>query len=189
MKAFIRILALLLAAALLPLCALAESAEANEPIPLPDFSLADQYGRVWTKADLAGKRVFINYNFTVQDDAPVTIGDDCNFGPNCTIVTPVHPMLPDERFMMLNENGEERHMCYAKPVVIGHDCWFGANVVVCPGVTIGDGCVIGAGSVVTRDIPSMSFAAGVPCRVIREITEEDTMANKPEILGANRVKK
>ena len=134
-----------------------------------------------------GKRVFINYNFTVQDDAPVTIGDDCNFGPNCTIVTPVHPMLPDERFLMYNENGEKKHMCYARPVVIGHDCWFGANVVVCPGVTIGDGCVIGAGSVVTRDIPSMSFAAGVPCRVIRPITAEDTMANKPEILGDNRV--
>ena len=78
-------------------------------------------------------------------------------------------------------------MCYARPVAIGHDCWFGANVVVCPGVTIGDGCVIGAGSVVTRDIPSMSFAAGVPCRVVRPITAEDTMANKPEILGANSV--
>ena len=136
-----------------------------------------------------GKRCFFNYNLTVQDDAPVTIGDDCNFGPNVTIVTPIHPLLPDERFRMYNENGEERHMCYAKGVTIGHDCWLGANVVVCPGVTIGDGCVIGAGSVVTRDIPSMSFAAGVPCRVIREITEEDTMANKPEILGANRVKK
>ena len=134
-----------------------------------------------------GKRCFFNYNLTVQDDAPVTIGDDCNFGPNCTIVTPVHPMLPDERYMMYNENGEEKHMCYAKPVTIGHDCWFGANVVVCPGVTIGDGCVIGAGSVVTRDIPSMSFAAGVPCRVIRELGEQDSMANKPEILGANSV--
>ena len=134
-----------------------------------------------------GKRVFINYNFTVQDDNTVTIGDDCNFGPNCTIVTPVHPMLPDERYLMYNEKGEKKHMCYARPVVIGNDCWFGANVVICPGVTVGDGCVIGAGSVVTRDIPPMSFAAGVPCRVIREITREDSMANKPEILGENRV--
>jgi len=134
-----------------------------------------------------GRRCFFNYNLTVQDDAPVTIGDDCNFGPNCTIVTPVHPLLPDERYMMLNENGEPRHMCYARPVTIGRDCWFGANVVVCPGVTIGDGCVIGAGSVVTRDIPSMSFAAGVPCRVVREITGEDSMANKPDILGRNGV--
>ena len=134
-----------------------------------------------------GKRVFINYNFTCQDDGQVTIGDDCNFGPNCTIVTPVHPMLPDERYLMYDENGEKKHLCYARPVVIGHDCWFGANVVICPGVTVGDSCVIGAGSVVTRDIPSGSFAAGVPCRVIRPIGPEDSMANKPEILGRNRV--
>ena len=135
-----------------------------------------------------GKRVFINYNFTVQDDARVTIGDDCNFGPNCTIVTPVHPMLPDERQALLSPDGEKVRLCYAKPVTIGDNCWFGANVVVCPGVRVGDNCVIGAGSVVTLDIPSNSFAAGVPCKVIRPITEEDSMANKPEILGANRVK-
>ena len=130
-----------------------------------------------------GRRFFGNFNLTVQDDAPVTIGDDCNFGPNVTIVTPVHPLLADERKVMLNENGEPRHACYAKPVTIGSDCWLGANVVVCPGVTIGSRCVIGAGSVVTRDIPDDSFAAGVPCRVIRPITQEDTMMNKPELLG------
>ena len=130
-----------------------------------------------------GKRFFGNFNLTVQDDAPVYIGDDCNFGPNVTIVTPVHPMLADERKVMVNENGEEKHVCYAKPVTVGNDCWFGANVVVCPGVTIGDRCVIGAGSVVTHDIPSDSFAAGVPCKVIRAITKEDSMENKPELLG------
>lgn len=134
-----------------------------------------------------GERCFINYNFTVQDDALVTIGNDNNFGPNCTIVTPVHPMLPDERKLMLNEKGEEKRMCYAKPVTIGNDCWFGANVVVCPGVNIGNNCVIGAGSVVTRDIPDNSFAAGVPCRVIRELGEQDSMKHKPEILGDNNV--
>ena len=130
-----------------------------------------------------GKRFFGNFNLTVQDDAPVTIGDDCNFGPNVTIVTPVHPMKADERRVMLNENGEPKHACYARPVTIGDDCWFGANVVVCPGVTIGSRCVIGAGSVVTRDIPDDSFAAGVPCRVIRPITQEDSMMNRPELLG------
>ncbi len=130
-----------------------------------------------------GERCFMNFNFTVQDDAPVTIGDDCNFGPNVTIVTPVHPMKADERRVMLNENGEPKHACYARPVTIGDDCWFGANVVVCPGVTIGSRCVIGAGSVVTRDIPDDSFAAGVPCRVIRPITQEDSMMNRPELLG------
>ena len=134
-----------------------------------------------------GDNCFINFNFTVQDDAEVTIGSDCNFGPNVTIVTPVHPLLPDERRTMLNEKGEKKHLCYAKPVTIGHDCWFGANVVVCPGVTIGDNCVIGAGSVVTRSIPANSFAAGNPCRVIREITEADSMKYKPDILADNSV--
>lgn len=125
-----------------------------------------------------GEGCFVNFNFTVQDDAKVTIGNHCNFGPNVTIVTPMHPMLPDERRGLVCEDGVERHLCYAKPVVIGDDCWFGANVVVCPGVTIGEGCVIGAGSVVTRDIPDHSFAAGVPARVIRPITEDDAILNK-----------
>ncbi|MBO5037028.1 MAG: sugar O-acetyltransferase [Clostridia bacterium] len=135
-----------------------------------------------------GKRVFINYNFTVQDDALVTIGDDCNFGPNVTIVTPIHPMVPEERKLMLDKDGNDKRFCYAKPVVIGSNCWFGANVTVCPGVTIGDGCVIGAGSVVTRDIPPRTFAAGVPCKAIREITDDDSMVHKPEILDGNSIK-
>lgn len=134
-----------------------------------------------------GERFFGNFNLTIQDDAPVTIGNDCNFGPNTTIVTPVHPMLPEERRTMLDQDGVIKRMCYAKPVKIGNDCWFGANVVVCPGVTIGDNCVIGAGSVVGKDIPSNSFAAGNPCRVIREITHADSMLHKPELLGDNRV--
>lgn len=134
-----------------------------------------------------GERCFINFNFTVQDDAEVTIGDDCNFGPNVTIVTPIHPMLPDERKHIKCADGQIRRLCYAKPVRIGNDCWFGANVVVCPGVTVGDNCVIGAGSVVTRDTPSNSFAAGNPCRVIREITEKDSMKYKPEILADNEI--
>ena len=133
-----------------------------------------------------GINVFINFNFTVQDDACVTIGDDCSFGPNVTIVTPVHPMLPGERKALLDKDGIPRHMCYAKPVTIGNDCWFGANVIVCPGVTVGDNCVIGAGSVVTKDIPANSFAAGNPARVIRPITEADSMIYKPEILADNR---
>ena len=135
-----------------------------------------------------GKRTFINFNFTVQDDAPVTIGNDCNFGPNVTIVTPQHPLLPDERFQMLDPEGTPRHVCYAQSVTIGNDCWFGANVVICPGVTIGDNCVIGAGSVVTRDIPANSIAAGVPCKVLRPLSEKDSMRNYPEILGGYTVK-
>lgn len=134
-----------------------------------------------------GKSFFANFHLTIQDDAEVTIGDDCNFGPNVTIVTPIHPLLPDERRAMQAADGEIRQLCYAKPVHIGNDCWLGASVTVCPGVTIGDGCVIGAGSVVTRDIPAGSFAAGVPCRVIRKLTEADSMRNKPEILQDNRI--
>ena len=130
-----------------------------------------------------GKNFFANFNLTVQDDAEVTIGDFCNFGPNVTIVTPIHPMLADERREMLNAAGEKKRFCYAKPVHIGSNCWFGASVTVCPGVTIGDNCVIGAGSVVTRSIPPHSFAAGNPCRVIRTLTEADSMRNHPELLG------
>jgi acetyltransferase-like isoleucine patch superfamily enzyme len=124
-----------------------------------------------------GRDCFMNFNFTVQDDARVTIGDRCQFGPNVTIVTPLHPMLPDERRSLICSDGKERLLCYAKPVTIGNDCWFGANVVVCPGVTIGDGCVLGAGCVVTRDIPAGSFAAGVPARVVRTLTQADSIRN------------
>lgn len=130
-----------------------------------------------------GRNFFGNFNLTIQDDGEVTIGDRCNFGPNVTIVTPIHPMVPEERNALLGPDGKPKRLCYAKPVHIGSDVWLGANVVVCPGVTIGDGCVIGAGAVVTRDIPPRTFAAGNPCRVIREITEQDSMAHKPELLA------
>ena len=129
------------------------------------------YGRHTT----IGEDCFLNFNLTIQDDARVSIGDRCNFGPNVTIVTPLHPMIAQERRSVMCEDGVERRLCYAKPVAIGHDCWLGANVVVCPGVTIGDNCVIGAGSVVTHDIPDGAFAAGVPARVIRTIGEEDSI--------------
>lgn len=134
-----------------------------------------------------GNYFFGNFNLTIQDDAQVKIGDYCNFGPDVTIVTPVHPMLANERRLVRDKHGVAKLMCYAKPVQIGNDVWLGANVVVCPGVTIGDNCVIGAGSVVVRDIPANSFAAGNPCRVIREVTEKDSMKNKPEILGDNQI--
>lgn len=134
-----------------------------------------------------GEDTFINFNFTCQDDAPVSIGSHCCFGPNVTIVTPLHPLLAKERRAVLDKDGVPSHMCYAKPVTIGNDCWFGANVTVCPGVTIGDNVVIGAGSVVTRDIPANTVAAGVPCKVLRRLSEADSMRNFPEILGENAV--
>ena len=135
------------------------------------------------KHTIIGKHNFFNFRTTIQDDAAVTIGDHCDFGPGLTIVTPIHPMIMEERIALCAPDGRKERLCYAKPVTIGNGCWFGANVTVCPGVHIGDGCVIGAGSVVTRDIPEHSFAAGVPCRVIREITEQDSVKNMPERLG------
>lgn len=136
-----------------------------------------------------GKHFFGNYNLTIQDDALVTIGDYVSFGPNVTIVTPIHPLIASERRQMIHANGESKALCYAKPVSVENDVWLGANVTVCGGVTIGEGSVIGAGSVVTRDIPAHSLAAGVPCKVIRTITDADSMMYKPEILGGCQVLK
>ena len=99
----------------------------------------------------------------------------------------MHPLIAEERNAMLDAEGNVSRFCYALPVTIGNNVWFGANVTVCGGVTIGDNCVIGAGSVVTRDIPAGSLAAGVPCKVIRPITEADSMVHKPEILADNHV--
>ena len=101
--------------------------------------IAFHYGKHTT----IGDRFFANFNLTIQDDAAVTIGDDCNFGPNVTIVTPIHPMVASERNAMKTSDGTQKRLCYAKPVKIGNSCWLGASVTVCPGVTIGDNCVIG----------------------------------------------
>ena len=135
------------------------------------------------KHTFVGREVFANFHFTVQDDARVVIGDRCHFGPGVTIVTPLHPLLAEERHRMKGPDGKADFYCYALPVRIGNDCWFGANVTVCPGVSVGEGCVIGAGSVITRDIPPGVLAAGVPCRVIRPLTEADSMRYRPELLG------
>jgi len=129
-----------------------------------------------------GDNFFANYNFTVQDDATVTIGDRVNIGPNVTITTPFHPLVAAERSGFTAEGKYYDHPCYAKPVTIGNNVWIGAGVTICGGVTIGDGAVIGAGSVVTRDIPANCVAVGVPCKVLREITEADSMVHKTDLL-------
>ena len=128
-----------------------------------------------------GKGCYANFNFTVLDCAPVTIGDNVFFGPNVTIATPVHPLLARERNMFKREDGMMTDYEYAKPITIKSDCWIASNVVICGGVTIGQGCVIGAGSVVTRDIPDGCFAAGNPCRVIRKLTDADSIRLKKEL--------
>ena len=128
-----------------------------------------------------GKNCYANFNLVVLDICPITIGDNVFMGPNCSLVTPMHPLLPEERNLRQKEDGSWYDLEYGKPIVIGSNCWFGSNVTVCGGVTIGEGCVIGAGSVVTRDIPPYSLAAGVPCRVLREITAADSVNHKPEL--------
>ena len=97
------------------------------------------------------------------------------------IASPVHPLLPNERNMYYDENNILTDKEYGKPIVIKKNCWIASNVVICGGVTIGEGCVIGAGSVVTKDIPDGVFAAGNPCKVIRKITEEDSIYKKEEL--------
>ena len=128
-----------------------------------------------------GTDCYTNCYLTVLDSAPVNIGDRVFFGPNCSLVTPIHPYCKQERCFQRKEDGTVYDLEYAKPITIGSDCWIASNVVVCAGVTIGEGCVIGAGSVVTRDIPPNSLAAGNPCRVIREITEDDSAYLKKEL--------
>lgn len=128
-----------------------------------------------------GENFYANFNFTVLDCALVTIGNNVFVGPNVSIMTPIHPFIPQERNMFINDKGIATDIEYAKPIEIGSDCWIASNVVICGGVKIGDGCVIGAGSVVTKDIPANSFAAGNPCKVIRKITEADSVYLKKEL--------
>ena len=107
-----------------------------------------------------GKRFFANFNFTVLDEAQVTIGDDCFIGPNVSIYTACHSTDPEER----NSRRE-----WAEPVSIGNNVWIGGSVTILPGVNIGNNVTIGAGSVVTKDIPDNVVAAGNPCRVIKNL--------------------
>ena len=129
-----------------------------------------------------GKNCYANFNFTVLDCAPVIIGDNVFFGPNVTIATPMHPLLADERNMFKRPDGVLTDNEYAKPVTVQSDCWVASNVVICGGVTIGRGSVIGAGSVVTKDIPEGVLAVGNPCKVVRKLTERDSMYLKKELL-------
>ena len=108
-----------------------------------------------------GERVFFNFNCVVLDVCPVTIGDFTLFGPAVQIYTATHPFDPVLR----------RKQEFAKPIAVGSDVWVGGGAILCPGVTIGSRSIIGAGSVVTRDIPDGVFAAGNPCRVIRDVGE------------------
>lgn len=111
-----------------------------------------------------GKGVYCNFNLTLVDDTHIYVGDYTMFAPGVIVATAAHPILPRLR---------EKVYQYNMPVHIGKNCWLGAGVIVMPGVTIGDNSVIGAGSVVTKDIPAGVVAYGSPARVIREIGEHD----------------
>lgn len=111
-----------------------------------------------------GKNIYANFNLTLVDDTHIYVGDYTMFGPNVTVATAGHPILPELR---------EKMYQYNFPVHIGKNCWIGAGVVIVPGITIGDNVVIGAGSVVTKDLPSNVVAVGNPCKVLREVNERD----------------
>ncbi len=111
-----------------------------------------------------GKNIYANFNLTLVDDTHIYVGDCTMFGPNVVVATAGHPILPK-----LRENAYQ----YNAPVRIGKNCWLGAGVIVLPGITIGDNTVVGAGSVVTKDLPANVIAVGNPCRVLREISEHD----------------
>ena len=111
-----------------------------------------------------GKNIYANFHLTLVDDTDIYVGDYTMFGPNVTVATAGHPILPALR---------EQVYQYNMPVVIGRNCWIGAGAILLPGVHIGDGTVIGAGSVVTKDIPANVVAVGNPCRVLRPIGARD----------------
>ena len=111
-----------------------------------------------------GKNVYGNFGLTLVDDTHIYVGDYTMFGPHVTIATAGHPIHPELR---------QRGLQYNMPVRIGSNCWLGAGVIVLPGVTIGDNTVVGAGSVVTRDLPANVVAVGNPCRVLRPIGQRD----------------
>ena len=111
-----------------------------------------------------GNNVYANFNLTMVDDTHIYVGDCTMFGPNVTVATAGHPILPELR---------EKAYQFNMPVHIGRNCWLGAGVIVLPGINIGDNTVVGAGSVVTKDLPANVVAVGNPCRVLREINEKD----------------
>ena len=121
-----------------------------------------------------GENFFANFNFTVMDDARVYIGDNVAIGPNVSLMANNHPLLAQER-MGMDAEGRTTMAEFAEDIHIGDNVWIACNTVVIGGVTIGKNCVIGAGSVVTKDIPEGYLAYGNPCRPVRPITEADSM--------------
>jgi acetyltransferase-like isoleucine patch superfamily enzyme len=119
-----------------------------------------------------GKGVYINFNATFLDTCLITVGARTLIGPNCSFYSGTHPLDP---FLRNGIKGPE----LGKPIDIGEDCWFGGNVIVLPGVTIGRGVTVGAGSVVTKDVPAFHVVAGNPARIIKKIEPKEADPNLP----------
>lgn len=128
-----------------------------------------EYGRNTT----FGEGCFVNVNMVILDCAPVTVGARTLFGPNCELITVGHPVND----LQMRRDGWEQ----AKPITIGADCWFGSRVSVMPGVSVGDRCVVGAGTVITKDIPDDSLVMGVPGRVVRTLNQEGDALEREEL--------
>ena len=122
-----------------------------------------------------GNNCYFNFDVTILDTAEIHIGNNVLVGPNVSFFSSLHPLVADERRFTISQDGKFCNQEYAKPITIGNDVWIAGNVTINGGVTIGECSVIGSGSVVTHNIPEGVLAAGVPCRVIREITENDRM--------------
>ena len=120
-----------------------------------------------------GNGVYCNFGCTFVDDTYIYVGDHVMFGPNVVVATAAHPVAPQLR---------EKGLQYNKPVHIGNNCWIGASALIMPGVTIGDNTVIGAGSVVTKDIPANVVAVGNPCKILREISTDLTDEEKKVLM-------
>lgn len=121
-----------------------------------------------------GENFFANFNTTILDDGRIYIGDNVMFGPNVSLMATSHPLIPEERIAMKYKDGHVSMSEYAEEIHIGNNVWIACNVVVCCGVHIGNNAVIGAGSVVIKDIPDNYLAYGNPCKPIRMITEKDS---------------
>lgn len=124
-----------------------------------------------------GENFFANFNTTILDDGRIYIGDNVMLGPNVSLMASSHPLIPEERIAMKYKDGHVSVSEYAEEIDIGNNVWIACNVVVCGGVHIGNNAVIGAGSVVTKDIPDNYIAYGNPCKPIRMITEKDSKLN------------
>lgn len=133
----------------------------NDNLP---FIIPPIYSNWGLKNVHVGRDVVFNFGTCIVDDGPVYIGDDCMIGPGCHLVTAMHPVSPRLRRQKLQ---------YNKPVRLGNNVWLGAGAIILPGVTIGDNSIVGAGSVVTHDVPSDTIVVGNPAKVLRKITEED----------------